>query len=106
MAVKLVRCEDCAHQIVLATYVPDLVNTAAAVGRRNERSKPRASYMPLDVVPRQRDDEYANYALSAGRTSCHRITDDWPLESHETRHTIHFATCPARSAEPPTGDPR
>jgi len=91
MAVKLAHCDDCGQQIVLAAYVPDLVNTA--VSRTGKRRK--ASYMPLDVVPRPRDDEYANYALSVGRTSCHRITDDWPLDSAETRHTVHFATCPA-----------
>jgi len=98
--VKLVRCEDCARQIVLAVYVPDHANVAPArVGKRR-----KTSYMPLDVVPRERDDEYANYALSAGRTTCHRITPEWPLIASETRHTVHFATCPARAEAPTTGD--
>lgn len=97
MPVRLARCEDCGQQIVLAVYVPDHTTTPPRSGRRR-----KPSYMPLDVVPRQRDDDYANYALSVGRTVCHRITDAWPLESAETRHTVHFATCPARQPTAPT----
>lgn len=96
MAVRLVKCEDCGQQIVLAVYVPDLVNIRRPDARRRRR---RVSYMPLDVVPRDRDDEYASYALSVGRTTCHLITEHWPLDSAETRHTVHFATCPARTAD-------
>ncbi len=97
MAVKLAHCDDCGRQIVLAAYQPDLVNTVRTEPRRGAKGQRRASYMPLDVVPSPRDDEYANYALSAGRTVCHRITEHWPLEAAETRHTVHYATCPARA---------
>lgn len=94
MPVDLRKCADCGQQIVMAAYVPDLTRTARPTSDRNPQRKARK--VPLDVVPRDRDDEYANYALSVGRTTCHLITVAWPLDSAETRHTVHFATCPAR----------
>lgn len=96
MPVDLRRCEEpgCGRQIVMATYRPDLTRTVRPASDRNRTGKARK--VPLDVVPRERDDEYANYALSAGRTTCHLITSTWPLDGGETRHTIHFATCAAR----------
>ena len=94
MAVDLRTCDDCGGRIVMATYLPDLTRTVRPTSDRNRPKKARK--VPLDVEARDRDDDYANYALSAGRTTCHQITASWPLGADETRHTIHFATCTAR----------
>ena len=59
-------------------------------------------YVPLDLVFDPAGPIPPSHALSAGRTVCHPITADFPVEGHETPALTHFATCPARKTKTQT----
>lgn len=80
------RCELCGRPIVLVMVIP----TRLRAGR------PR-SYIPLERTFDPAGPYAPSHALSAGRTTCHPITTDHPLEQHEHPALTHFAVCPARS---------
>lgn len=86
------KCYECGQDVYWAAYQRDLTRTSPT-GRR-------AAKIPFDTTPAADDDEQVVHALSAGKTSVHKITEDWPLltSQGEKRYVIHYATCPARGA--------
>jgi hypothetical protein len=78
-------CRDCSAPIVLVLIIRSQL---VAGDRRN--------YIPLDEEFDPAGTIPASHALSAGRTTCHPITADWPLAADEWPALTHFATCPKR----------
>lgn len=86
MSRKHGTCQDCGEPVVFVLVLP-------AVPRRGTRR----SYIPLNVRFDPKGPIPPSHALSAGRTTCHVITEDHPLEDHEHPALTHFATCPRRA---------
>ena len=85
-------CPDCGQEVIKVAYRPDLTKTPP---------KGFVTRVPLDPKPAEdQNDPAANYAVTIGRTSCHLITEDWPLDAPERRHYVHPYICPARRGTP------
>ena len=79
-------CRECGTPVQLLVVIP----THIQAGTTRKRIPLDLTYDPATAtVP-------PSHAMSPGRTTCHPITPDFPLEGHETPALTHFATCPAR----------
>lgn len=82
-------CRLCGEPILLMIVIPGRIQP----GTKRKRVPLNLMFDPDGPTP-------ASHAMSPGRTTCHPITRDYPLEGHETPALTHFATCPALHRSP------